>query len=326
MSSTLSTTFNPAAHTAASVLDAIADPAQSLADIAKAHNCTIEAITLWMTSDGIRERFIAAESTHAWRTRLCATAAIPQAMQALVGVLNHPLFPSNESPDPAHTETDRATGSPPPAATGAAAPQTHTHPTPLDTSSGSLPTPDSRFQIPALLRHRAIETVRKAATTILRLTTFRPLPYNAGARPDVARAYQPMSAARQDAESAAPRRLGSDPAQAPEITQQDIDNLLSLLADHLPPIAPDNGRPPADSSFPVPAQPPTPAPPAPTGRATEDSAPAQTNARVRQPTETASIRAHPCNPRPASSSAPPARFDRAAHLIQSAGTASPRGP
>ena len=146
----------PTPEDTARVLDACTDPALTLRDIAQQNNTTVEALSLWLSSPEVAERFDALHSINAVRTRFLAAAQLPRAIDALSEVLTH----AKSILRAAHS------------------------PTPASSSSTS----DIRHPTSALLQARLLETTRRAATTIIALTRWSPVALNS-----VARASSPCS-------------------------------------------------------------------------------------------------------------------------------------
>ena len=152
----------PTPEDTARVLDACTDPALTLRDIAQQHNTTVEALSLWLSSPEVAERFDALHSINAVRTRFLAAAQLPRAIDALSHVISHAKL-----------------------ALSTPAPITSTASSTLPPSS---PTPDIRPPTPAIIQARLLETTRRAATTIIALTRWSPVALNS-----VARASSPCS-------------------------------------------------------------------------------------------------------------------------------------
>ncbi|MBL8885598.1 MAG: hypothetical protein JNK16_02975, partial [Phycisphaerales bacterium] len=80
--------FNPSPTDAAQIIDDLADPYSTFASIAKAHNTTLEGLTLWMQRPDIAGRLDAVESASTRRNRLLATNHLPICIDALSRAVN----------------------------------------------------------------------------------------------------------------------------------------------------------------------------------------------------------------------------------------------
>lgn len=89
--------FAPSPSLADQVLAELADPSESLRSIARVHNTSPEALSLWLSSPEISERIAAMRSSAALRTRWLATDHLPACAELSARVVRAALA----NPDPA---------------------------------------------------------------------------------------------------------------------------------------------------------------------------------------------------------------------------------
>jgi hypothetical protein len=154
-----STTFNPSAPLEAQIFEALISKDHSLTSIAALAATTTEALSLWLARPDIRDRVAGIESTAAWRIRITCTVHLQAAVSALLNVLHNPTLNAIAFSDPS-----RAAGSPPSAAaTGTTTQQ-------AISTEHSAPSTDN-----PLASIRAAESIRRSASTLVRLARFKPI-------------------------------------------------------------------------------------------------------------------------------------------------------
>jgi hypothetical protein len=141
--------FEPSPEVVDRLIDDLGDPSASIADLARAHGTTAEALCLWMTQPRIAERLAQTNNITTWHTRLVASSKLHSAIGALTTILED--FTTHKSA-PASPPAPRAPSAPGPASTRA-------------------PTP---FQV-ALLAWRNAECARKSAMLLVRLGNLQPV-------------------------------------------------------------------------------------------------------------------------------------------------------
>ncbi|MFN0012632.1 MAG: hypothetical protein ACKVS8_13420 [Phycisphaerales bacterium] len=154
------------------LLSAFLNPRLSLLDIAAAHNLTLDQLTALMARPDIAEQLSALHAGAALRVRIVAAHHLPLAIEALAGIIH--AFNNDNTDDNAGdiSENDNDPG----------------------------PALDNTNFRRAIFRQRRTETVRRAASTILRLANFYP---------PVGRTSRPPSAIEVGPPTSMPREMPS---------------------------------------------------------------------------------------------------------------------
>ncbi|MBL8876246.1 MAG: hypothetical protein JNM86_10665 [Phycisphaerae bacterium] len=87
--------FHPGDSLAAAVLTDLADPARSFLSVARAHNTSPEALSLWLTSPEISERIASMRSAAAIRTRWLAGDHLPSCAELALRIVRTALASPN---------------------------------------------------------------------------------------------------------------------------------------------------------------------------------------------------------------------------------------
>lgn len=157
--------FNPSEALEAQILEAILSEDHSLASIAALANTTKQALSLWLAKPAIRDRLANLESTAAWRIRITATVHLENSIAAIVSILKNPTlnalaFPNTTAADSAERTSD--------------SPQQTRH-----SELGTQHSPSTAHRAPSadhpLTTLRAAESIRRSASTLLRLARFKPI-------------------------------------------------------------------------------------------------------------------------------------------------------
>jgi hypothetical protein len=183
--------FNPAPDLEAKLFEALISQHHSLASIAALAAISTEALSLWLARPAVRDRLAALESTAAWRIRLVSTLHLEATVATLTTHLKNPTLiqvASREMHELAAPSSPRSSSS----------------------HSSSEAPEDLRAALTGL---RAAESLRRAASTLIRLTRFKPIgPTAAVAAPPIAPTHAAKSASSSEISSLKLPGSSSSPA------------------------------------------------------------------------------------------------------------------